>query len=198
MINEVTCLNYSFLSALADKFYIQDFNVFLINLILAAILLVVGVFLGKFIKYIVRKGIEKAGIEKSAKKNFIELFLSVVKWSIYILFISLALDQLGIPELTKWLTSALVVVPALVGSLLLIAIGFALATYLRDLIQESSIENKYVLATIFYYFVIYSFLVFALKTILIGQDKQAVNVIIVLLTAIVGTGITYWHVSKKQ
>ncbi len=191
-------LVYGLLSTLSGKFPIRDINLFIINLILAAVLIIVGIFLGKFVKFIIRKGIEKAGVERTTKKSFIELFLTVIKWSIYILFISLALDQLGIPQLTSWLTSTLVVIPALVGALILIGMGFAIAIYLRDLIEESNIIGWQVLSTIFFYFVLYVFMIFAIKTVLIGQDKETVNIIIIILTAVVGAAVAYWHVREKK
>ena len=118
---------HNILSSISDKFVIADFNVFIINLVIAVILIIIGIFLGNFVKIILRKVVNKSGIDSGAKKSYIALFLSVISWSIYILFISLALDQLGIPQLTSWLTSILVVIPALVGSLILIIISIAIA-----------------------------------------------------------------------
>jgi uncharacterized membrane protein len=189
---------YSLASILQDKFGIMDFNLFLINLIFAVILFLSGLALGWLIKSILKKIIEKAQIEKTASKSFIHLFLTVIKWSVYLLFVSLALDQLGIPELTNWLSSFLVVIPAFVGALVLIVIGFAIAVYLRDLIEDSKILRWNILSIIVFYFVLYTFLVFALKTALIGQDKTTVNIIIIILTAIISFGVVYWHMVKKK
>ncbi len=195
MINPVF---YSFISTLMDELYIVDINVFLINLISAVLFIIAGIFLGKFVKFLAKKIIERSGVERTAKKNFIELFLNVLKWSIYLLFISLALDQLGIPQLTKWLTSILVVIPALVGALLLIVIGFGIAIYLKSLIEESDIQNKNILAGILFYFVIYAFLVFAFKTALISLDKNTINIILIILTGVASTALAVWHVKKKR
>jgi MFS family permease len=191
-------ITYDLLSTLSDKFVIQDINLFTINLILAVILLGVGIFLGKFVKFLLRKIIEKAEVEKTTRKSFIDLLLTVAKWSIYIMFVALALDQLGIPQLTSWLTSILVVIPALVGALLLIAVGFAIAAYLRDIIEESGILGWKILSMIFFYFILYVFLVFAIKTALISQDRDTVNIIVIVLTTIVAAAIAYWHVKKSS
>lgn len=189
---------YSLASILQDKLGIMDFNLFLVNLIFAVILILVGLALGWLIKSILKRIIEKSEIEKTASKSFIHLFLTVIKWSVYLLFVSLALDQLGIPELTNWLSSFLVVIPAFVGALILIVVGFAIAVYLRDLIEDSRILSWNLLSMIVFYFVLYTFLVFALKTALIGQDKTTVNIIIIILTAVVSVGVVYWHFIKKK
>jgi hypothetical protein len=185
-------IGLSLLSVLGEKFSVGDINLFIINLILATVLLGIGILLGKFVKFVFRKGIEKAGIETTTKKSMIELFLTVIKWSIYILFVSLALDQLGIPQLTSWLTSVLVVIPALVGALLLIAVGFAIAIYLKSIIEESEI-----LSEIFFYFILYVFMIFAIKTALISQDKSTVNMVVIILTAIVAAALAYSHIKGK-
>ncbi len=194
---KIFMITLSLLSALSEKFYVGDINIFIINLVFAIILILFGIFLGKFIKFALRKGIDKSGVTRTAKRSFIELLLSVIKWSIYILFFILALDQIGIPQLTNWITSTLVVVPALVGALLLISIGFAIATYLKDLTEESKIEGWEVLSKLFYYFIIYVFMIFALKTALISQDKNVVNVLIVIFTAIITTGLVFWNIKQK-
>jgi hypothetical protein len=190
-------IGLSLLSVLGEKFSVGDINLFIINLILATVLLGIGILLGKFVKFVFRKGIEKAGIETTTKKSMIELFLTVIKWSIYILFVSLALDQLGIPQLTSWLTSVLVVIPALVGALLLIAVGFAIAIYLKSIIEESEIEGWQILSEIFFYFILYVFMIFAIKTALISQDKSTVNMVVIILTAIVAAALAYSHIKGK-
>ena len=189
MINKVVI--YNLLSALAEKFSLGNVDFLLINLIFAVLLILLGIFLGKLAKYLVKRGIERSGIERTKQKSFVELLLSVIKWSIYILFFIIALDQMRIPQLTNWLTSILVVVPALVGALILVGTGFALATYLKDLIEDSKIEGWEIFSKLIFYFLLYIFMVFAFKTALIGQDEQVVNVLVVIITTILGIGIAY-------
>ena len=189
-------ITHNFLSVLSERFSVLDFNLFIINFVLAVILLGVGIFLGKFIKFLAGKIIEQSGISRTTKKSFVELFLVVIKWSIYLLFISLALDQLGIPQLTSWISSAIVVIPALVGALLILGIGFVMAVYLRDLIEESDILEKKILGAIFFYFILYVFMIFAIKTALISQDRSTINTLIIILTAVISAGVAYWHVRK--
>ncbi len=194
MVNNV--LSYNLLPALSEKLYLVDVDFLWVNIIFSVILVAIGIFLGKLVKYLVNRGIEKSGIQRTTKKSFIDLLLGVIKWSIYILFFIIALDQLGIPQLTDWLTSILVVVPALVGALLLISMGFALATYLKDLVEESKIEGWETFSKIVFYFLIYIFMVFAFRTALIGYDSQVINILIIILTAIVGIGVTYKEFSR--
>ena len=189
---------YSISSILEQKLGILDLNTFFVNLIFASILLLIGLFLGWFVKLGLKKIIKKAELEKTTRKSFINLFLTVIKWSIYLLFISLALDTLGIPQLTSWITSAIRVIPAFVGALILIAVGFGIAVYLRDIIEESKILGWDILSMVFFYFILYVFMVFALKTALSGFEKNVVNTLIIILTAVVSAALAFWHVKIKK
>jgi len=188
---------YSFLSALSDKFAIDDFNSFIVNLIFAVLILVIGIFIAKLINFLIKRAIKRASMERVTTASFIRLFLSVVEWSIYLLFLSFALQQLGIPELTSWLTSILVVIPALVGASILIAVGFAVAIYARDIIAESRIVEWKLLSNIFFYFILFVFMIFALKTALISIDREVVDKIILILTPITAIGVAYWMARKN-
>jgi len=170
-----------------------NFNVVLINLVIAIILVVVGIFLGKIVMRLLKRISDNFRLEKVLKYNFIEFVLFTVKWAIYIVFINLALIQLDIPSVSEGITSVLGVFPTLVGALLLIVVGFAIATYLRDLIMETGVENEQILAGIIYYFTIYIFVFFGLKSVLATQDRNFVNMLILILTALIGIGLVQAH-----
>jgi len=167
------------------------------NSIFALALIVLGIVIGKLAEYILKRLIKDARLEKTKGYSFFQLVVTIIKWAIYIIFVNLALNQLGIPQFTDWLINILIVIPALVGALLLIVVGFAIASYLRDLIEESRIEGWNVLSSIFYYFVIYIFLAFAFKTALISLDKTIVNWLLIILTGIVAAGVVFWQVRQR-
>ncbi len=191
-------IDVNLLSAISEEFAKVNFNIFLINLIFAIILLVIGIVLGKVVRYILKKIIEKVGSEKISRKSFIGLFVTVVSWSIYLLFITIALNQLKMPSLTNWLTGTLLFIPALVSSLILISIGFALAAYLRDLIEESDILGWKVLSNLLFYFVLYIFIVYSLKISLISFEPLISNIIILLFTLISGSAVAYSIIKKEK
>lgn len=163
---------------------------FIIRLILAVILIIAGVYIGR----LVRRGILR--LLKEAKLgigvSFFHLMAGVVEFAIYVLFISLAINQLGIPVVNDWITSILIIIPAIVGALILIGIGFAFAVYLRSIVEDSNIVGKNILAMIFFYFVIYISLIYSVKTALIPFDKSMINVILIILTGIIGVGVAFY------
>jgi len=185
-------------SVILQKLQITDLNVFLTNLVLATLIFFAGIILGKLVKFIVKRTIEGTDVEKSIRSSFIQLFLTSLKWAIYILFFDLALIQLGIASFTSWISSILVIFPALVGAIILIGIGFSIAVYLKIIIKESQIESWEILSNILFYFVLYIFVVFSIKTALIAQDKNTVNLIIIILTAVTSVSVAYWQVKKPK
>ncbi|MBS3074482.1 hypothetical protein J4447_03440 [Candidatus Pacearchaeota archaeon] len=174
-----------------------DIGDFFTNLIFAAVLIVAGVILGTLVNIILKKMAKKGELDKARSYNFIKLFIMVITWSIYLLFLNFALVELNIPVLTGWLSSILLVIPSLTGALILIVAGFAIATYLKNVIEESRIEHWKILANIFWFFVLYIFTVFAFKTALISINSTIVNWLIVIMSGVVGAGLTYHIVRKK-
>ncbi|MEK6918892.1 MAG: hypothetical protein AABW73_02525 [Nanoarchaeota archaeon] len=170
---------------------------FLAGLIAAIFYLTAGFLLGLFVNKALKKLSKQARLEKGRSYNFIRLFITIITWSIYILFIYLALVELNIPLFTRWLTSILVVIPAVTGALVLIVVGFTIATYLKNVIEESKIDGGKILSETLYFFALYVFSVFALKTALITIDSQIVNYLILILTGIIGLGIAYRNVRKE-
>ena len=168
-----------------------------INLIYAAVLIILGILLGRLIHFVFKRAVEKGRMQKTLQNSFIHLFLTVIKWSVYLLFVNLAIVALGIPQFTKWLSDILVVIPALVGALLLIGGGFAIATYLKDLVEESRIEGWKILSKILFFFVLYVFLVFAFKTALISFERTTVDYLLIIFSAIAAASLGYWYARQK-
>ena len=175
-----------------------DISNFLAGLIAAFFYLIVGAVLGTVVNRMLKKLSKKAGLEKGRSYNFIKLFVTLITWSIYILFFNFALVELNIPLFTRWLTSILIIIPSLTGALVLIVAGFTIATYLRGVIEESRIDNWKVLSQLFWFFVLYVFTIFAFKTALISVDSKIVNYLIVILSAVIGIGITYSALRKNN
>lgn len=162
-----------------------------VNSIIALIILFIGIVIGKVMSSILNKSLDKARIEKTKAYNFFKMLVVVIKWAIYIMFLNLAIRFLSIPQFTYWLTDMLVIIPALIGGLMLIVVGFAIAVYLKKAIEESKVENCEVLSNVFFYFIVYVFMVFALKTALISMDTATTNIIVIILTGVIAAGIAY-------
>jgi hypothetical protein len=173
-------------------------NMLFFNILISILILIFGILLAHILISILRKFIKRNGVDKLVHRSAVHLFATVLRWSIYILFLNLALMKLNIAELNEWIIPILSMIPALVGALILIVLGFLMALYLRDIIEDSKIEDSKILSKIVFYFIIYVFVIFAFKTAMVNQDKTTMNIIIIILTTISASGITYHYARKKE
>jgi hypothetical protein len=174
-----------------------NLNEIVMNGIFALLIIIFGVFLGKMISIGLKRISKKMELNKRIRGSFIELFILVIKWSIYLLFLNWGLNQLEIPALTKAFTNAIIILPALTGALLILVIGFAIAIYLREIIEDIEVNGWEIISKILFYFILYVFGVYALKIALIAFDSNTTNLIILILTGVVGFGMVY-VLSKKE
>lgn len=168
----------------------------LLEMFLAVVILLIGIFLGKFVAYVLSKIVKTADIKKGISPSFLKLIIMVIKWSIYIIFVNLALNQFSIPQISGLVTKVLVVIPALTAALVLICIGFAIAIYLREVVEDSKVIEWETISIYIYYFVLYVFGVYALNLALISIDSLFRNILVILLTAIIGASVAFVSVKK--
>ncbi|MCK5615160.1 hypothetical protein KAR91_75550 [Candidatus Pacearchaeota archaeon] len=170
----------------------MNLDYLLINSLLSFAIILLGFFVGKAVFFSIKKISKKLEVEKSVRPSFVDLFAIVIQWAIYLMFISIALDKLGIAALSNFFSDILIAIPSFVGALVLIGIGFAIAIYLRDVIEESEVTGWRMFSQIVFYFVLYVFGVYSLKMALLVLDETTTNWIIIVLTgAVAAAGIVF-------
>jgi hypothetical protein len=180
-----------------EGFFLGLGDSLLLDVFLAIAFLLMGVFLGKFVAFILLRIIKATDVEKEVKPSFLKLIVAVIKWSIYVIFVNIALHQFSIPQLSEIISKVLVVIPALTASLVLIGIGFAIAIYLRGVIEDSEVTGWKELSKYIYYFVLYVFGIYSLNLALISLDSLVRNILIIVLTVIVCTFIAFIQIRKE-
>ena len=168
-----------------------DINQLILNGVFALLIIIVGVFVGKLVSAGLRKLSQKLELNKRIRGTFIDLFLAVIKWSIYLLFISFGLNQLEIPKLTYFFTNALIIIPSLVGGLILLIIGLVIALYLKEVIKRSEIKSGNLISQTVFFFIIYLFGIYSIRIALISFDEWTTNMIIIVLTIVTASAIAY-------
>jgi len=174
-----------------------DINQLVLRTIFSLVIILVGIFLGRLLRTSLKKASQKLDINKYIRGSFIDLFLVVIELSIYILFINLGLNYLGIPALTNFLTNILIVIPAFTGALVILAIGFAIAIYLREVIEDAEITGWDLISKVIFYFILFITGIYAIKTALIPISEELTNWIIIVLTATLPITIAIL-ITKKQ
>ena len=184
-------------SKYSSEIFGMDSNQLFLNIALAIAILIIGIFLGKIVNFLLAKLFQQFELKRKIRSSFISLFLVVVRWSIYLVFLSLAINRLGIPALAHLLTTVLITIPAFVAALVLISIGFAIAVYLRDVVEDAEVTGWDLISRILFYFVLFVFGVYALRVALIAFDPLTTNAIIVVLTAVIASAMAY-IIAKKE
>ena len=183
--------------AIIDAITISGVNQWVLRVFISIGVILLGIFLGNIINVVLTKFTKKIELSKYVRTSFISLFLMIIRWSVYIIFFNFALNQLEIPALTNFITGILIIIPAFTASIILISIGFALAVYLRELVEDIEMTGWKILSQILFYFVIYVFGVYALKTAFISINEMITNYVILILTGIIGGSLAYIS-AKKQ
>ena len=175
-----------------------DLNLLTLRVLLALGIIILGVICGKLVNSGLKKLFQKLELEKKIKIGILDLFRAIVRWCIYTVFLIWGLSQLGITDLTKSITSVLIIIPAFIGALIVIIIGFSVAYFLRRIIKESGIKGIEGLSEVVFYFVIYIAGIYAMKTALISFGEQLANYLIMILTGAFGVAIAYFFIRKQH
>ena len=162
-----------------------------INLLIAVIVLVLGILLGKLVKLILRVVAQRLKLEKIFRFGSIDAFLTIIKWTVYIFFITLAIDQLSIPLLNTSFFDALDIVPKSVGALVIIATGFSLGLFLKKTIIKTEQKDWQPLGEIAFYLFLY--LSFIISVQLVFDNDFMVRWIILLFTGFYLLFLTLKH-----
>lgn len=168
-----------------------------VRVILAIVLVVVGLFLGKLIKFLLRKTSEKMKLDSVINYNFINLALVIIKWSIYLIFLNLALIQLPfLNEIVPIISQILIVVPAITGAIILLSVGLAIAVYLKEAIEDSEVKKGKFISQALFFFVVFVVSVYSIKVALVSIDSTIVNYILIIFAFIFGLAIAYKSLVK--
>lgn len=117
----------------------QSFLAYLPGLIGALVLLVIGWIVGRVIAKVVKEVLVRAEVDEYIKKegslNFklSSVLHAVVKWFIYLAFISAAASALGVTGVTRFVNSILFnVLPGIVGAGIVLLVAYMVGIYFKD------------------------------------------------------------------
>jgi phosphotransferase system glucose/maltose/N-acetylglucosamine-specific IIC component len=140
--------------------------------LLGAILIVLfGWLLGKVVAELLGKGFKKIKMDKYFKiekgPKVSELFALVIKWLIYLVFMSAAVDVLQIPTLTRYFQDLIGLITGLLGGSIVILVSYLIARYLQKQIRKSKSEYSGITSQLIFLFIMIISLSMAFLNILI-------------------------------
>lgn len=166
--------------------------------LIGLIFIIIGIAFGRISFIIISKLIKKFTIKDKIRESFLGLLLTIIEWSIYIVFINLALKQMNLPIITSIISRIIIVIPAITSALIISAGGMIVAFYIREVIEDSEITGWRIISMYFFYFIILVSSVYSLKIALVSIETLFVNITIVALVVIISMAIAYYHIKKQK
>ena len=162
-----TGIAYAQSTSLADQFYgpeteaLKTFATEIASsapkIIAAAVLLIIGLVVGKIVFRIVEKTarsiLKKANVHNPSESNIVEetvgkldsarLIAATVKWFVYLFFIVAAINELQLQQLTSALTSLWLWIPNLLAFVMIVIIGSIIANYVIKWVNHELVIHNY-------------------------------------------------------
>ena len=171
---------------------ITDAVAFIPKLVGAIIILVIGWFVGRYAGRFVTAIADRVNLDRlvldtplgamlgGTERAVSRAFGTLTRWFVYALAILAAANVLAIQLLSEWISIALAYLPAFVGGLLVILLGFVVADFIGDAIErtEAATQTRYTEwfaggTRIFLYF----------TAVVIGLDTMGIDVTILMVVA---------------
>ncbi|HKT38350.1 MAG TPA: hypothetical protein VJR48_08250, partial [Ktedonobacterales bacterium] len=173
--------------------------VFLPRVLSFAIILFIGYLVARIVRGLLVKGLRAVRFDTLADRAGVGHFLEaarihldathvlalIVFWWIFLAFISLAVESLGLTTLTNFTNSVLAYIPNLAVAALILIVGALLANLLGDVVRGAASNAGLTTAAIIGGIARWAVLVFAFMAAL-TQLNVAQNLILILFTALVG------------
>lgn len=138
----------------------QSLVEFLPNLIVAALIFIVGFLIAKLIRLMVIRFVKSAHLLipnqkiRSRVRNFIEdkpvsgVIGGILYWLLILLFLTIATETLGLPIITTWLSGVIGYLPKILSALLIGIAGVVGGIILRDLVTNAAVSTGVVYSTL--------------------------------------------------
>ncbi len=120
----------------------------------AVILLIVGLIAGHILGKVVSKILDKIGVDDAVNKTpigdtikrsgmtVVGFFDAIVRWFVYLLFITAAVNVLDIPMFTNLMERIVLYIPHLILGVLVLIIGLVLVDFIVDHVKKQLVSRE--------------------------------------------------------
>lgn len=171
----------------------NSFLLILPSLIWAAVALVVGFIIGKIVGFIVKHFLVRVKLDQyifekeKFKIKLSDVFSILARWVVYLAFILVASDLLGIETITILVNSAIGFLAGAIEASVIIVIGYSLAYYIKDRVIRSKTFHGDLVGNIIFFLILYVSIALALP--FVGIDPTLINWILIVIVASLGIGL---------
>lgn len=161
------------------------------NAIAAAILLLVGWIIGKVTGDATGRILKKLRLDEYIKAGkgleISSIFSLIVSWVIYLTFIQAGLQVLGVTALSAFFGGIVALVTRLLGGMVIIVVGYILASYVQKQILASKTLYSKVVGQVIFVFALIISVEIALK--FVDIPTQLIDNIILIIVGSIGVGV---------
>jgi small-conductance mechanosensitive channel len=137
----------SFINRLIPDYIIPNLRL----IVEVVILLIAGYIVGRIVKVIMVRLLNVVGLRKITSRTWaesllkatgyrgtvVELISDLVKWLVYIMFLALIIQTLGLPGVADIFTQIAVFMPRFIGAIVIVVIGFMIADFFGKIFEEA-------------------------------------------------------------
>jgi hypothetical protein len=159
----------------------------------ALALLLFGWGLGIFVGKITRRMLRRLKVDRCLAKGekpvikISDTLSLILKWTVYLIFIQVAVHVLGLPTLVEYMGMLVTFIPRLIGAVLIIIAGYVIADYVRTRITQLKVAYPHLMASVIFWLTIYIAVAMALP--LVGIDPTLLNNILLIFIGSLGLGL---------
>lgn len=158
------------------------------SMILLVIGWAIGTIIGRIAKEImVRIKLDQYLLKRGHLIKLSDIFPLIIQWIIYLVFIQAAVEALGLVALTEFVGMVVNFIPGLLGAIIVVIVGYALAGYVQNEVEKSKITYSNIMAKLIFWLMIY--VSFAIALPLVGIDATAINYLLLISVGSIGVGL---------
>ncbi|MFQ6020468.1 MAG: hypothetical protein ACE5J4_00365 [Candidatus Aenigmatarchaeota archaeon] len=171
----------------------NNFLISLPALVTALIWLVIGFIVGRAVGMVVKEiliriKLDQYVVEKEKLKvKLSDIFSVIAKWVIYLIFIQIAAEALGVATIIGFINSAITFLLGAIEAATLIIVGYSLAMYIKEKVVSSKTIYGDIIGNVIFFLIVYISIALALP--FVGIDPTLINWILLVIIASIGLGL---------
>ncbi|OYT57316.1 MAG: hypothetical protein B6U68_02000 [Candidatus Aenigmarchaeota archaeon ex4484_14] len=171
----------------------NEFINFLPNLVGAALIALLGLFIGKLLGKAVKHILEKARLDYYISEtekptiSLVDIFSLITRWWVYLVFLTQAINILGLDILVTTMGRINEFIPNVIGATLILVVGYVIAEYIKEQIKKNKTIYASIMGKMVFFFIILVTIALALPV--LGISAGLLNNILVLMVASIAIGI---------
>ena len=171
----------------------DNFLMTLPSMLWAAVALVVGFIIGKVAGWIIKQFLVRVKLDQYVfekekfKIKLSDVFSTLGRWVIYLVFIQVAASILGIASVITLVNSAITFLTGAIEASVIIIVGYSLAYYIKDKVIHSKTFYGDLVGNLIFFLMLYVSVALALP--FVGIDATLINWILIVIVASLGAGL---------